>query len=609
MAVSAARTITEASMQNGKYAQERWSLEDLFPGLDAPEFEQARQDLEEQVKRFEATRGELAEDLSEQRFLEILKAYEEIALMLGKIYAYGFLLFTEDTQNQKAQTAYAQVQQLVAEVNNRGLFFELWWKGLDEAASGRLREASGDYRYWLEALRLHKPYTLTEPEEKLINLKDVNGGKALYNLYETITTRYAFKLEVDGQVKEMTRDELMVYVQGSDPALREAAYKEQFRVYGQDLPILGQIYQYMLRNWRSEHLDVRGFKSPIAVRNLSNDVPDEVVDTLLETCRENAPIFHRYFRLKARWLGLDRLRRYDIYAPLAQTDKTYEYADAVQMVLECFREFHPKVADLAGQVLDERHLDGEVRKGKWGGAFSMTVTPDLTPWVLANYNRRPRDVSTLAHELGHAVQSMLAAHHSALTFQPTLPLAETASTFGEMLLTDRMLELDPDPAVQRDLLVLHLDDAFATILRQAYFALFERSAAQLWHEVPCSDGLSEAYFKGLQDQFGDSVELSEDFKHEWSVIPHFFDRPFYVYAYSFGQLLVLSLYQQYRQEGDSFKPRYLGILEAGSSEAPMRILDNAGIDVRSADFWRGGFRGVEESLKKLEALEAQQMPG
>jgi len=596
-------------MENGKYAQERWSLEDLFPGLDSPEFEQARQDLEEQIKRFEAIRGELAEDLPEGRFLEILKEYEAIALVLGKIYAYGFLLFTEDTREQKAQTTYAQVQQLVAEVNNRGLFFELWWKALDDAACQRLLQASGDYRYWLEALRLQKPHTLTEPEEKIVNLKDVNGVKALYNLYETITTRYTFKLEVDGEVKEMTRDELMVYVQGPDPALREAAYKEQFRVYGQDLPILGQIYQYMLRNWRSEHIDLRSFKSPIAVRNLSNDVPDEVVDTLLETCRENAPLFHRYFRLKAKWLGLDRLRRYDIYAPLAQTDRTYDYADAAQMVLESFSEFHPRVADLARRVLEERHLDGEVRKGKWGGAFSMTVTPDLTPWVLANYNRRPRDVSTLAHELGHAVHSMLAADHTALTFQATLPLAETASTFGEMLLTDRMLDLDPDPAVQRDLLVLHLDDAFATILRQAYFALFERTAHQMVHEGASVDDLSKAYFENLQEQFGDSLQLSEDFKHEWSVIPHFFDRPFYVYAYSFGQLLVLSLYQQYRQEGDSFKPRYLGILEAGSSEAPMRILDKAGIDVRSADFWRGGFRVVEESLKRLEALESQQMPG
>jgi oligoendopeptidase F len=178
-----------------------------------------------------------------------------------------------------------------------------------------------------------------------------------------------------------------------------------------------------------------------------------------------------------------------------------------------------------------------------------------------------------------------------------------------MLLTDRMLELDPDPAVQRDLLVLHLDDAYATILRQSFFAMFERTAHHQVHEGASVDDLSEAYFKGLQEQFGDAVELSEDFKHEWSVIPHFFDRPFYVYAYSFGQLLVLALYQQYRQDGDSFKPRYLGILEAGSSEAPMRILDKAGIDVRSADFWRGGFRVVEESLKKLEALESQQMPG
>lgn len=596
-------------MENGKYKQERWSLADLFPGPDSPELAKAREQLETLLSKFEAIREELAEDLSEARFQQILKDYEAIAIVLGKIYAYGFLLFSEDTQNQKAQTLHSQCQQLVAVINNRTLFFELWWKALDDAISERLMAASGDYRYWLEALRLQKPYTLSEPEEKIINLKDVNGVKALYNLYETITTRYTFKLEVEGDVKEMTRDELMVYAQGLDPVLRQAAYQEQFRVYGQDLPILGQIYQYMLRNWRSEHLDLRGFSSPIAVRNLSNDIPDEVVDTLLETCRENASIFHRYFQLKAKWLGMERLRRYDIYAPLAKSEKTYEYAEAVEMVLDSFAEFHPRVADLSKRLLDQHHLDGEVRKGKWGGAFSMTVTPDLTPWVLSNYNRRPRDVATLAHELGHAVHSMLAADHSALTFHATLPLAETASTFGEMLLTDRMMELDPDPSVQRDLLVLHLDDAYATILRQSYFAMFERDAHRLVQEGASIDDLSTAYFKGLQEQFGEAIELSQDFQHEWAVVPHFFDRPFYVYAYSFGQLLVLSLYQQYRQEGDSFKPRYLGILEAGGSDAPMRILEKAGIDVRSADFWRGGFKVVEEALDKLEALESQQVSG
>ena len=464
-------------------------------------------------------------------------------------------------------------------------------------------KAAGDRSYYLEALRLSKPYTLSEPEEKIINLKNVNGHQALYNLYETITNRYVFNLEVEGEVKELTRGELMVYVQGPDPDLRKAAYQELFRVYGEDASILGQIYQYRLRDWRSEFLDVRGYASPIAVRNLSNDVPDEVVDTLLEVCRNNASVFQRYFGIKAKWLGVDKLRRYDIYAPLAKSEKTYPYDQAVSMVLESFQGFEPRVADLARRVLDERHIDAEIRKGKFGTAFNLTVTPDLTPWVAANYNGRPNDVATLAHELGHSIHSMLAEHHSILTSHATLPLAETASTFGEMLLMDYLIEQDPDPDVRRDLLIDHLNDAYATVGRQSYFAMFEKTAHQMVSEGASVDDLSEAYLENLKEQFGESLDLTENFKEEWVAIPHFYDRPFYVYAYTFGQLFVLSLYQQYKEEGDPFKPRYLDILAAGGSDSPMRVLDKAGIDVRKADFWQGGFDVIQSSVDQLEAIE------
>jgi oligoendopeptidase F len=299
---------------------------------------------------------------------------------------------------------------------------------------------------------LQKPYTLSEPEEKIINLKDVNGTHALVTLYSTITNRYSFQLEVDGEEKELSREELTVYYRDPDPTMREAAYKELYRVYDADGPILGQIYQSILRDWRSEGMDLRGYSAPIALRNLANDIPDDVVETLLDVCRKNAPLFHRFFQLKARWLGVDRLRRYDIYAPVAQSEKTYSYNDAVAMVLESFRQFDPSMADLVQRVFDEDHIDSEVRKGKRSGAFCSTVTPDLTPWVLQSYNGTPRSVATMAHELGHGVHSMLAAHHTKLTQHSSLPLAETASTFAEMLLVDHLLEIEDDPDVRRDIL-------------------------------------------------------------------------------------------------------------------------------------------------------------
>lgn len=589
-------------MTETKIQPPRWRLDELFPDIDSPELKAAIEEIRRRAEALEKVRDRLSPDLPVEEFLKILQDYEALYRLGARVGGYAYLRFAENTQDQKAQTFLAQARQLQAEIQNRVLFLSLWWKSLEDEAAERFLQAAGDYRYFLEALRLEKPYTLSEPEEKVVNLKNVNGPHALVTLYDSITNRYVFRLEVEGEVKELTREELAVYVRSPDPDLRAAAYQELFRVYGADRPILGQIYQYRVRDWRSEHVDLRGYPSPIAVRNRSNDLPDEVVETLLEVCRQNAPLFHRYFRLKARWLGMDRLRRYDVYAPVVKTEKTYDFGEAMQLVLDALGGFDPRVGDLARRVFDEGHLDGESRPGKTSGAFCMTVEPSLTPYVLQSYQGRPDDVATMAHELGHAIHAMLAEHHTALTQQATLPLAETASTFAEMLLIDHMLEQDPDPEVQRDLLFRQMDDAYATIMRQAFFALFELEAHDRVHQGASVDDLSEAYLANLREQFGDSLDLSEDFQTEWVAIPHFYHVPFYVYAYAFGQLLVLSLYRQYREEGETFKPRYLEILAAGGADAPMRILERAGIDVRQAAFWQGGFDVLAEALERLEAL-------
>jgi oligoendopeptidase F len=584
------------------YTLSPWSLNDLFPSVDSPELEAAFEKIEEQVTSFEGVRHKLKADISEQDFLEILRASEETARLAYKLYAFAGLSFAAETQNQAAQTLQTRVQQFLAEIENRTLFFSLWWKALDDENASRLMSAAGDYRYYLEAMRLFRQHTLSEPEEKIINLKNVTGNQALTTLYDTITNRYTFQLEVDGQVKELTRSELMNYVYHPDADLRARAYQELYRVFGAEGPILGQIYQTLVRDWRNEHLTLRKFSSPIAVRNLNNDIPDDAVETLLQVVRQNASIFHRYFKLKARHLGMDKLRRYDIYAPIARSTKIYPFEQAAEMVLDSFAAFSPQVADLARRVFESQHLDSEIRKGKRNGAFCWSVTPEMTPWVLINYQGNARDVATLAHELGHAIHAMLAAHHTTFTFHSSLPLAETASTFGEMMLIDRLLASETDESVRRDLLFRQMDDAFATILRQVYFALFEKQAHEMVQRNASVDELSATYFEILGEQFGDSVELNEEFKWEWVSIPHIYHTPFYVYAYAFGQLLVLSLYQQFKAEGEAFKPRYLKILAAGGSESPARILADAGINIRNARFWQGGFAVLDQLVSQLEAL-------
>ena len=586
------------------YAIKKWDLGQLFPGFDSPELQAAFDNVEEQVASFEGVRGKLNPDMDAETFLEAVRASEATARLAKKVYSFAGLLFAEDTQNQNAQTLMARVQQFGAEMQNRTLFFSLWWKDVDDKNAERLMSASGDYRYYLEEMRHFKPHTLTEAEEKVINIKDVTGMGALIPLYSAITNRYVFKLELDGEVKELTRAQLQPYIQGPDADLRAKAYQETFRVFGNDGPILGQIYQARVRDWHNENITLRKFSSPISVRNLYNDVPDEAVEALLETTQRNAKIFQRYFKLKAKHLGLPsgKLRRYDIYAPVAKSDKAFEFDAAANMVLDAFTAFDPQIGELARRVFDQDRLDSEVRKGKRDGAFCASVNPGDTPFVLMNYTGRARDVATLAHELGHAIHSMLAAQHSTFTFHSSLPLAETASTFGEMMLTDKLLATETDDAVRRDILFKQMDDAFATILRQVYFALFEREAHALVMKNASVDEISAAYLSNLQEQFGDSLELSDDFKWEWVSIPHIYNSPFYVYAYAFGQLLVFSLYQQFKAEGDSFKPKYLKILSAGGSEAPAKILGDAGIDIRSAKFWQGGFDVLSRMVDELEKL-------
>lgn len=579
-----------------------WSLKDLFSEPVEKGLEENFARLETAVNEFESMRGVLNADMSLEDFNLAIARLEVIARLRNRARAYAELSFAENTQSSAVLNLRDRVDQVLTEVGNRLLFFELWLKELPDEAAGRLIGQSGDVRYFLETVRRFRPHTLSEAEEKIINLKDVNGIDAMVNLYEMITNAFTFQLEVEGKSLTLTRDELAGYFQNPSPELRARAYQELLRVYASNSTVLAQIYVHRARDWHNENLDLRRFATPIAGRNLDNDIPDAVVDTLLSVCRRNNGLFQKYFQLKAGWLGLGKLRRYDLYAPLAPSDKLYEYGEAKEMVLDSYRAFAPEVADLAKRVLDEHHLDSEIRSGKRGGAFCYTVMPELTPWVMVNYDKRARAIATLAHELGHAIHALLADKHSILTQEACLPLAETASVFGEMLLTDRLLKREQDPMVRRELLASALDDAYVTVTRQAYFTLFEKDAHAMIAEGKTTEQLTARYLENLKEQFGQAVEVSDDFQWEWIAIPHMYYSPFYTYAYSFGQMLVLALYQQYRQEGEAFLPRYLRILSYGGSEAPLTVLEEAGLDVTQPTFWQGGFDFIASMLAELENL-------
>lgn len=585
-----------------EYQLAHWKLGDLLPSHQGAEFEQIVQALETRVAQFESQRGKLSDEMDESEFLSLLAHSEETSKLARRLGAYAGLWFAANTQDSEALTFQRQIDQRLTDLTNRTLFFSLWWKSLRDDAAARLMKNAGDYRYYLERQRALKPHTLAEAEEQIINLKDVSGIEGLMTLYDMLTNNFRFTLQTKGRPKTMSREELMTHVRSADPKVREAAYRELYRVYGENRKSLAQIYAYRVEDWRNENIKLRHFSSPLAVRNLANDIPEAATDALVAVSRANAPLFQRYFKYKARSLGIKKLRRYDIYAPMAPADKKYPYARAVEMVLDSFNAFSPRIGRLAQQVFDDQHVDSQLRAGKSSGAFCASILPGQTPYVLLNYTGRGRDVSTMAHELGHAIHALLAQGHSTFTFHSALPLAETASVFGEMMLNDRLLANENDVEVRRDLRAHQLDDTYGSVMRQAFFVIFEREAHEMLTQGKSAEQVAVRYMENLREQFGNGMEIGDEFKWEWITIPHFYHTPFYVYAYSFGTLLTLALYKRFRIQGEEFKPGYLKILSYGGSASPQHILTEAGIDITSTEFWQGGYDVIKEWIDELESL-------
>ncbi len=589
---------TSVSRKRSTYP-DRWNLTHLVKDPTA-EIDALLADLESKVAKIEAVRPTLAPSLSSQALLTLLRLSEEITQGASQLGAYAYLRFSENTKSAEARSLKTRVEERLTGLNNRLLFFELWWQSLDDANAARLMADAGDLRYHLETIRRYKPHTLSEPEEKIINVKNVTGRSAVNTLYDVVTNGLTFTMTLGGKKKTVNREELMTYVRHSKASVRQAAYQELHRVYAPQRDLLGEIYKTLVNDWKSENMGLRDFSSPIATRNLGNDVPDQAVDVLLATCAKNADIFQTYFRLKAKICKIKPMSRYHLYAPHRTETRKYTYTDAVAMVLNAYRGFSPRLAELAEQVFRDRHIDSPTRPGKLGGAYCYSVVPGLTPYVMLNFTGEARDIATMAHELGHAVHGMMAKDHSVFTFHSTLPLAETASVFGERILSDALMSQERNKAVQQGLLLSQLDDIYATVLRQAYFVRFEKLAHQMIADGATADQLAKAYGEELRQQFGKAVKVPSEFHWEWLMIPHLFASPFYCYAYSFGNLLVLALYRMYKEQGASFVPKYLDLLATGGSQSPQQILATVGVNMTSETFWQSGFDTIKGMVEQLE---------
>ena len=587
-----------------KYVAGKWDLSGLVPNPKTPAFTKQIQALEKKSKQFANIKSSLKPKISSKKFFEILHKIEDIDEKMSIIGGYSSLAYAADTQSDEATSLLTKMNKLGADISNQILFFDLWWKrSIDEKNAKRLIREAGQLSDYLRYKRLLAKYSLSEPEEKIINTLDVTGSTALVKLYDKITNAFEYYVRLNGKKKKLTREELSSLVRSTKSKTRENAYKSLFSKFSVSKGVLGEIYQNIVLNWRDEGVEIRGFATPISIRNIGNDVDDKTINSLLTVCKKNTSLFQKFFLKKAKMLGMKKLRRYDLYAPSASKikEKNYPYDKSVKMVFESFEKFSPKLKEFAKKVFDENHIDSSIRAGKRDGAFCSTLSPKITPYVMVNFTGKAKDAYTLAHELGHAVHSQAASDKSILVSDAPLPLAETASTFSELLLYDSLSEKISDEE-KKIMLSEQIDDFYATIIRQAFFTLFEINAHKQIANTTTVDELSKTYFSNIQEQFGRSIILSNDFSLEWSCIPHFFHTPFYCYAYSFGNLLALSLFQRYKKEGKDFVPSYVSILAAGGSKKPELLLNEFGINIASTRFWQDGFDYVNEQVKSLSAL-------
>lgn len=586
----------------------KWDLTDLVDDSLTTKSDRLVENIKRKVKEFENNREILKRDLGITIFEGLLNKIESILEDLSIVNSFAQLKYASDTSSNEAASLVLQTEKLSSEISNKILFFDLWFKKeLDENNAQRLIESTSPvYREFLKYKRLLARYSLNESEEKIINTLEVTGPSALVKIYDRMTNNFEFTMIRKRGKKKVIRiftnkEKLISLIRSPKAKEREFAYKALFKTYEKNSGVLGEIYQNLVTQWKDENISIRGFKSPISVRNIYNNIDDTTIETLLSVCRKNVNMFHDYFKEKAKLIGVKKLRRYDLYAPISNKNtQKFTFKNATKLVLDTFNRFDPRFGTYAERLFKENHIDSEIRNGKTGGAFCYTVSPRRTPYVLLNFNEMMRDVSTMAHEFGHAIHSMFAYDKPILVSHAPLPLAETASVFGEMLLNEEIYK-KLDREKKKIFLAEQIDDMYATIIRQAFFTIFEIEAHKnIVEQNVTIDNISEYYMNNLKAQFGDSIHISNDFRWEWLYIPHFFHTPFYCYAYSFGNLLVLSLYQRYLEDGNSFISKYIKILSAGGSEKPETLLNESGFNISDASFWQQGFDLIKTKINKLK---------
>ena len=585
-----------------------WNLADLYPALDAPEVKRDLEKAEAECAAFEAAyKGKLAglaASLDAGRaFAEAVKRYEAIDDLIGRLMSYAGLVYAGDTTDPVRSKFYGDMQERITAASLHLLFFTLDLNRIDDALLDKAMTdpALGHYRPWIEDIRKDKPYQLEDRVEQLFHEKSVTGYSAFNRLFDE--TMVSLRFKVGG--KTLAIEQTLNLMQDPKEPKRRAAAEALAKTFKENLRLFT-----LVTNTLSKDKEIsdrwRGFQDVAQSRHLANRVEPEVVDALVSSVRAAYPrLSHRYYALKARWFGKKKLASWDRNAPLPQVAmRTIRWPEAKDTVLSAYGAFSPKMAAIAERFFRDRWIDAPVRPGKSPGAFSHPTVPSAHPYVMLNYQGKPRDVMTLAHELGHGVHQVLAAPNGALMAPTPLTLAETASVFGEMLTFKKLLAETTDKKQRKAMLAAKVEDMINTVVRQIAFYTFERAVhTERRNGELTAERLCNIWLEVQRESLGPAIELKPGYETFWTYIPHFIHSPFYVYAYAFGDCLVNSLYAVYENANAGFAERYLEMLAAGGTKHHSELLAPFGLDASDPKFWQGGLGVIERMIGELEGLD------
>lgn len=577
----------------------RWQLDDLHE--DQEELQESLDAADEMAHAFASTYKDRIADLAPSELAEALDELASIQDRLGRAYAYAHLHWSTDTNDGKRGALLQSVRETYNRIQQKLLFVEVEWASVDDERAETLinHDALADYQHYLETEHRQKEHVLSEPEEQVLSEKSITGKQAWTRYFDE--TLGATRYELDGEA--VTQEEILSKLYEPDRDLRREAALAFTEGLKDNQRTLTFVFNTLLADKASTDR-LRDYDHWLESRNLSNEVEGETVDALIESVTGRYDLVARFYELKRTLLGLDELYDYDRYAPIGEADTQYDWSDARSMVLEAYGDFHPDMAATARRFFDDNWIDAAMAPGKRSGAFSHGTVPSAHPYVLLNYSGKARDVQTLAHELGHGVHQSLAREQTIFHHGTPLTTAEMASVFGEMLVFQRLMRREGDPKNRLAMLVAKIDDTLATVFRQVAMNRFEdRIHTERRDEGELQPEQFAEHWMATQDaMFEGSVTLGDHYQHWWSYVPHFLHTPGYVYAYAFGELLVLALYARYQEAGDAFADRYVDLLRAGGSDWPHRLLGELGVDLTDEDFWQKGLAQIEDLIEEAEAL-------